>query len=290
MASPTWWTWVWVDSGSWWWTGRPGVLRFMGSQRVRHDWATELTECLQSPHVQKGSSEPTYDRCPHLLSLDWDTPAFTSLPWLCSLVALLVKFYYVNLAKNLITESISDIFNWVAMLPSGSVGKESACTARAAGSVSSSPGLWRSPGNGNPLWSSCLGSPMDRGAWWATVHGVTKRRTRLKRLSVHTHNVLHGWIKWVNRMKADIIVRGNGWDAAWLSQEQSLWAGPWAEAVLKAQLVVKILGYSWAAEYGNQQSTEQPPKPRISEAVYSAFKQGRMHLSALENNLRGAFR
>ena len=38
----TWWTWVWVTSGSWWWIGRPGVLRFMGSQRVGHDWATEL--------------------------------------------------------------------------------------------------------------------------------------------------------------------------------------------------------------------------------------------------------
>ena len=35
-------TWVWVDSGSWWWTGRPGVLRFIGSQRVGNDWATEL--------------------------------------------------------------------------------------------------------------------------------------------------------------------------------------------------------------------------------------------------------
>ena len=42
MASPTRWTWVWVNSGSCWWTGRPGVLRFMGSQRIRHDWATEL--------------------------------------------------------------------------------------------------------------------------------------------------------------------------------------------------------------------------------------------------------
>ena len=42
MASPTRWTWVWVNSGSWWWTGRPGVLRFMGLQRVGHDWATEL--------------------------------------------------------------------------------------------------------------------------------------------------------------------------------------------------------------------------------------------------------
>ena len=42
MASLTRWTWVSVNSGSWWWTGRPGVLRFTGSQRVRHDWATDL--------------------------------------------------------------------------------------------------------------------------------------------------------------------------------------------------------------------------------------------------------
>ena len=41
-ASPTWWTWVWASSKSWWWTGKPGVLQSMGSQRVRHDWATEL--------------------------------------------------------------------------------------------------------------------------------------------------------------------------------------------------------------------------------------------------------
>ena len=42
MASLTQWTWVWVSSESWWWTGRPSVLRFMGLQRVGHDWATEL--------------------------------------------------------------------------------------------------------------------------------------------------------------------------------------------------------------------------------------------------------
>ena len=42
MASPTRWTWVWVDSSSWWWTGRPGMLRFMGSEGVGHDWVTEL--------------------------------------------------------------------------------------------------------------------------------------------------------------------------------------------------------------------------------------------------------
>ena len=49
VASLTWWTWVWVNSGSWWWTGRPGVLQFM-LQRVGHDWVTELnwTELMKT--------------------------------------------------------------------------------------------------------------------------------------------------------------------------------------------------------------------------------------------------
>ena len=42
IASPTRWTWVWASSGSWWWTGKPGMLQSMGLQRVGHDWATEL--------------------------------------------------------------------------------------------------------------------------------------------------------------------------------------------------------------------------------------------------------
>ena len=56
--------------------------------------------------------------------------------------------------------------------------------------LGSIPGLGRSPGggNGSPLWYSCLENPMDRGAWWATVHGVTKSRTRLKQLSKHEQN------------------------------------------------------------------------------------------------------
>ena len=60
--------------------------------------------------------------------------------------------------------------------PGDSVGKESACNAGDPGSI---PGLGRSPGegNGNPLQYSCLENPMDRGAWWATVHGVTKSQT-----------------------------------------------------------------------------------------------------------------
>ena len=58
-------------------------------------------------------------------------------------------------------------------------GKESACNA---GDMSSIPGLGRSPGEGNrnPIQYSCLGSPMDRGAWWATVHSVAKSLRQLK--------------------------------------------------------------------------------------------------------------
>ena len=64
------------------------------------------------------------------------------------------------------------------IFPDGSDGKESACNAEDLGSI---PGLGRSPGggNGNPLQYSCLGNPMDRGAWWAIVHGVEKSPTRL---------------------------------------------------------------------------------------------------------------
>ena len=53
MASLTWWTRAWVNSGSWWWTGKPGVLQFMGSQRVGCDWATELN---WTKHVKQCST------------------------------------------------------------------------------------------------------------------------------------------------------------------------------------------------------------------------------------------
>ena len=70
---------------------------------------------------------------------------------------------------------------WVALLtltgfPGGSNGKESACNVGDAGLI---PGSGRFPGKGNvyPLQYSCLENSMDRGAWWATVHGVAKSRT-----------------------------------------------------------------------------------------------------------------
>ena len=67
--------------------------------------------------------------------------------------------------------------------PCSSIGKESACNAGDPGSI---PGSGRSlgEGNGNPLQYSCLENPMDRGAWWATVHGVAKSRTQLSDFSL----------------------------------------------------------------------------------------------------------
>ena len=69
--------------------------------------------------------------------------------------------------------------------PGGSEGEESDCNARDPGL---NPGLGRAPGEGNgyPLQYSCLGNPVHRGAWWATVHGVAKSRTRLSNSTTTT--------------------------------------------------------------------------------------------------------
>ena len=78
--------------------------------------------------------------------------------------------------------------------PGGSNGEESACNVRDLGSI---PGLGRSPGegNGNPLQYSCLENLVDRGAWWATVHGVAKTdTTEWLTLSLYTEHLLCFWI------------------------------------------------------------------------------------------------
>ena len=72
------------------------------------------------------------------------------------------------------------LFNNIIGLPRWLSVKESVpASTGAVGDSGSIPGLGRSPGkrNGNPLQYSCLGNPVDRGAWWATVHGVAKSRT-----------------------------------------------------------------------------------------------------------------
>ena len=72
------------------------------------------------------------------------------------------------------------------IFPGGSDGEESTCIVGGPGSIS---GSGRSPGGlkGYPLQSSCLENPMDRGAWWATIHGVTKSHTRLSDYHFHLH-------------------------------------------------------------------------------------------------------
>ena len=91
--------------------------------------------------------------------------------------SLLVIYSYVSLWFNFsdltkFTLSIDVLAQWLS-------GKESTCSARAAGDMGSVPGLGRSPGggHGNPLQYSCLENPKNRGAWWATVHAVTKSQT-----------------------------------------------------------------------------------------------------------------
>ena len=77
--------------------------------------------------------------------------------------------------------------------PGGSMVKNPPVNAGDGGLI---PGSGRSPGGGNDnsLQYTCLENPMDRGAWWATVHGVTKSQTRLKQLS--THHCVCGWGVW----------------------------------------------------------------------------------------------
>ena len=95
MASPTQWTWVWASSGSWWRIGKPGVLQSMGSQRVRHDWATELnTEVDVNLYLTTGtcSSAPSYNNLTRNKKVEGITPSIMPIglqlchldPWGCS--------------------------------------------------------------------------------------------------------------------------------------------------------------------------------------------------------------
>ena len=134
MASLPRWTLVWVSSRSWWWTGKPIMLQSMGSQRVSHDWVTELN------WTGKGLSY-TY-RC------IYSPPNY--LGW-----------------AVLKTGAV-----WVG-LPCDSVIKNLPAKTRDGSSIPGlgrSPGEEK----GSSLQYSCLGNPMDRGTWPPTIHGLQK--------------------------------------------------------------------------------------------------------------------
>ena len=93
IASPTWWTWVWVNSRSWWWAGNPSMLQSIGLQRVRHAWATELNWIWLSRSFLKsglscdllGSGECKGSGDVATLSLDSMWSWFCSLSCSCAL-------------------------------------------------------------------------------------------------------------------------------------------------------------------------------------------------------------
>ena len=129
----------------------------------------------------------------------------------------------------------------VIYIPGGSDGKESACNA---GDLDSIPGLGRSPGegNGNPLQYPCLENLMDRGVWWAVVHGVAKSRARLSDEHLLTYmslsSLLAQMVKCLRTMW-EAWVRFLGWGDP-LEKEMAThsstlaWKIPWTERLLRA--------------------------------------------------------
>ena len=97
MASSTQWTWVWVNSRTWWWTGRPGVLYFMGSPRVWHDWATSLL------HLASSLSHSCFRFCRRLAYISFlFSPHVVYLYWFVEMLCIIwilihVVFTYVSI-------------------------------------------------------------------------------------------------------------------------------------------------------------------------------------------------
>ena len=133
------------------WMEEPGRLQSMGSLRVRHDWATSLS--LFTFLHRRGKRQPT----PVLLPGESQGRG-----------SLVAAVYGVIQSQTRLKGLSSSSSSWLS-------GKESACQWRRYGFDPGSSG----EGNGNPFQYPCLGNPMDRGAWWATVHQVAESQTRL---------------------------------------------------------------------------------------------------------------
>ena len=158
MALTTQWTWVWINSGSWWWTGRSGVLQFMGSQRVGHDWATELTD-TRINLIWKFKQEWGWSLC-----MIWKGPQDL----------LLTKR---NCGEGNGTTPV--------LLPGKSGGRrslQSMGSRRVRDDWATSLSLftfmhWRRQWQATPVFVP----GESQGAWWAAIYGVAQSRTRLKR-------------------------------------------------------------------------------------------------------------
>ena len=96
MASRTRWTWVWVNSGRWWCTGRPGVLQFLGLQRVGQDWATELNcPVFPAPFIEESVFAPLYILASFVKNKAWVYfCAFYLVPLVC--ISVLCQYHTVS--------------------------------------------------------------------------------------------------------------------------------------------------------------------------------------------------
>ena len=218
MASPTPWTWVWPNPGSWWWTGKLGVLQSMGWRRVGYALATEEQQNARSASVtvtrillllllqaivnvidtwlsvHKGL--PQGDKFSHPPVKDSKKAGLTCPPawglpsW--GMLARTEKSYYFVSSPPPPLRSIREpghqpTTRWLFWVPpewvfqGDSVVKNPTASAGDSGDAGSIPGSGRPPveENANPRPYSCLENPTDRGAWWATVHGVAESWTRL---------------------------------------------------------------------------------------------------------------
>ena len=176
----------------------------MGSQRGEHDLVTKTTNSfrIHGSYQRNLSHSP---KCPKSsdtdLKVTWELegeirgPRAHTVPPMSSVALLSQTSPTPSPFSSFPNERDSDsrsaktvgphfIFNWG--FPGGSEGKEPVSNGE---DLRSTPGSGRSPGEGegHPHQYSCLGNPMDRGAWGATVHGVAKNQTQLKQLSRSAH-------------------------------------------------------------------------------------------------------
>ena len=157
-------------------------------KRVRHNWATEHTHIIKMK-VSSCNSK-SLSSCIHF-SLTQVVSTVTWTAWICfdlikNSINIWVIWWYLEEKKFPIVEAIGNREHWTLIyflmlimgFPGGSVVKN---LPGNSGDIGLIPGLGGSPGkeNGNPLQYSCLGDPMDRGTWEATVRGLSKSQTQL---------------------------------------------------------------------------------------------------------------
>ena len=197
MASLTLWTWILGSSMSWWWTGRPGVLQSMGSQRVRHDWMAGLNWilCILFVGIEIGTaivensmeiSQKTKNR-----TIIWTS--YSTLRYILkeNENTNLKRYIHPNILSSILYNSQDVEATYIlailwrrqwhptpVLLPGKSHGQKSLVGYNPWGPEELDTTDWLhfhfslsciGEGNGNPLHCSCLENPRDGGAWWAAV-------------------------------------------------------------------------------------------------------------------------